>query len=117
MLLMWWYISMMSSMLIVNRSTFFGIFPLKASSSVGDSGVMPIKCMIGSFIPGEHAETICLVAVGPTFVGKFSTAGIRFSAFSAMQAPSAAQSPAPSTLSRTSSSSSTMHLAARFSSR
>ena len=43
-------------------------------------------------MPGEQAETICLVAVGPMFLGRLSTAMIRFSAFSARQAPSAAQS-------------------------
>ncbi len=39
MLLMWRYISTMSSMVTVNRSGFFGMLPLKAASSVGDSGV------------------------------------------------------------------------------
>ena len=68
-------------------------------------------------MPGEQQEMSCLVPAGPIFLGRLSTAMIRFSAFSAMQAPRAAQSAEPTMLSRVSSSSSTMHLATRFSSR
>src|SRR5512136_2336434 len=100
------------------RSGFLGILPLKAASSVGDSGVIPVRCSIGSFMPGEAHEIRFLVA--PELIllmGRLSTAMIRFCALLAMQAPRAPQSAIPLTLSRTSSSNSTMHLAARFSSR
>src|SRR5512135_198999 len=101
--LRWWYISMISSIVTLYLSGFLGILPLKAASSVGDSGVIPIRCRIGSFMPGDAHEIRFLVAPELICLGRLSTAMIRFCALLAMQAPRAPQS--------------AMHLAERFSSK